>query len=186
MRARLLAFAPSLIYVVVAPVSVSLGLWLAFAAAFAIATQVFFKTRNLRRFDGAGLALFGVLALYNAFIEPDSSVAETNLVVECGLLVTALWSMSAGQPFTCQYRLARKLQDPLEFTRVHTLVTAIWTTCFAAMAGLSAAAVVMHRLSSIWADGLGLLLYAATLTFTWQVGAYIDKHEGKFPVLGKW
>ncbi len=179
------AFVPSLLYFVMAPVSVSVGLWLAFSAAFAIGVQAFGQTRKLRLFDAAGLALYGPLALYDGFVQPGSTVAETSLVVECGLLAAALWSMSAGQPFTAANRIARKLQDPVQLARAHTLLTALWTTSFAVMAALNAGTVVLHRLSPIWANGLALLTYAAALTFTWQFGAYIDRHQGNVPVLGK-
>lgn len=181
----MLAFVPSLIYFVVAPVSVSLGLWLAFSAAFAVAIRSFVHTRSFRLFDGAGLALFGLLALYDAFIQPGATVADTSLVVESGLLAAALWSMSAGTPFTAQYFLARTLTDPLQLVRAHTLLTALWTTCFATMAGLDAGTVVLHRLSPLWSGGLSLMAYAATLIFTWQFAVYIDRHQGKLPVLGK-
>jgi hypothetical protein len=181
----LLAFVPSLIYFLVAPVSVSLGLWLAFSTVFAIAIRSFVRTRSFRLFDAAGLALFGALALYDAFVQPGSTAPDTSLVVESGLLAAALWSMSVTQPFTAQYHLARRLTDPLQLTRAHTLLTALWTTCFATMAGLDAGTVVLHRLSPMWAGSLGLLAYAATLTFTWQFGLYIDKRDGKVPVLGK-
>lgn len=181
----MLAFVPSLIYFVIAPVSVSLGLWLAFSAAFAVAVRSFVHTRSVRLFDGTGLTLFGLVALYDAFVQPGSTVADTSLVVECGLLAAALWSMSAGMPFTAQYPLARTLTDPAEALRAHTLLTALWTTCFTAMAGLQAATVVLHRLSPLWSGGLALLTYAATLTFTWQFGVYIDKRQGKLPALRK-
>jgi hypothetical protein len=181
----LLAFVPSLLYFVMAPVSVSLGLWLAFSAAFAIGVHAFTATRKLRLFDAAGVALYGPLALFEGFVQPGSTVADTSLVIECGLLATALWSMSAGQPFTAAYRIARSLRDSGQSARVHALLTALWTTCFAAMAALDAGTVVLHRLSPLWANSLTLLAYAATLTFTWQLGAYIDRHEGNLPIVGK-
>lgn len=179
------AFVPSLFYFVMAPVSVSVGLWLAFSAAFAVGIHSFVQTRKLRLFDAAGLALYGPLALYEGFIRPGSTVAETSLVVECGLLAAALWSMSVSQPFTAAYRITRYQPDPAQLARVHTLLTALWTTCFAAMAGLDAGSVILHRLSTTWSNGLALLAYAGTLAFTWQFGVYIDKHRGNIPVLGK-
>jgi hypothetical protein len=181
----LFAFVPCLIYFVIAPVSVSLGLWLAFSAAFALGIRAFIATGALRVFDAAGLALFGALALYDGFVQPGSTVAPTSLAIETGLLVTALWSMSVSQPFTAQYRLTRRQHDPGLMSRAHTLLTALWSTCFALMAAAAAGTVILHRLSPIWANGLGLLAFVAMLTFTWQFGVYIDKRSGNIPLLGR-
>ncbi len=181
----MLAFLPSLIYFVMAPVSVSLALWLAFAVAFAIGIRVFVATRKLRIFDASGMALFGALALYDGFVQPGSTVADTSLVLETGLLAAALWSMSVSQPFTAQYRLFRREHDPLLLSRAQTLLTALWSTCFALMAAADAGTVILHRLSPLWASGLGLVLFAAMLTFTWQFGVYIDRHAGNIPLLRK-
>ncbi len=174
-----------MIYFVMAPVSVSLGLWLAFAAAFAVAIRAFIATSRLRIFDGAGLALFGALALYDGFMQPGSTVADTSLILESGLLVAALWSMSVSRPFTAQYSLFRRQHDPALVSRAQTLLTALWATCFAAMAAADAGTVVLHRLSPLWSNVIGLTLFAAMLTFTWQFGVYIDRHSGNIPLLGK-
>jgi hypothetical protein len=46
-----LAFLPSAIYYVMAPLSLSLALWLAFAAAFAVGLRYFGATGTVRIFD---------------------------------------------------------------------------------------------------------------------------------------
>jgi hypothetical protein len=181
----LLAFLPCLAYFLIAPVSVSLALWLAFATAFAVAIRAFVASRMLRIFDAGNLGLFAALTLYDAFVQPGSTPAEINLALEIGLLVTAVWSMSLRLPFTAQYRLVRKSHDPALLVRAHTLLTSLWATAFALMAAAAAATVILHRLSPVWAGGITLILFAAMLTFTWQFGAYIDRHPGNIPFLGK-
>jgi hypothetical protein len=171
-----LAFVPLLVYLVMAPLSVSLALWLAFAAVFAVAIRAFIATGSLRPFDAVGLVLFGGLAFYDGFIDPGGSATRTSMVIEIGFLAGAVWSMGMRLPFTAQYGLLPERCDPVLLDRANTLLTAVWSTCFALMAGANAWAVVLHRLSPIWASGLGLAAFAAALTFTWQFGLYIDKH----------
>jgi len=180
-----LAFLPSAIYFVMAPLSVSLALWLAFAAAFAVGLSFFGHTGRIRVFDAAGLVLFGALALYDGFVQPGTAAADTSIVLETGLLLTILWSMAANQPFTTQYRWLKQQADPAIQVKVHTLLTSLWATAFAALAGIDALTVVAHILAPGWASVLGLLLFGATLTFTWQFGLYIDKARGNIPFLGR-
>lgn len=177
----MLAFLPSAIYFVMAPLSVSLALWLAFAAAFAIALTFFGATRSIRIFDAAGLLLFAVMALYNGFVQPGTPVADTSIVLEGGFLLTILWSMATHRPFTVQYRWLSGRHEPELLIRAHTLLTAVWATTFAAMAGIDALTVVLHILAPGWASVAGLLLFAAMLTFTWQCGLYIDRGRATIP-----
>jgi len=168
-----------------APLSVSLALWLGFAAAFAVGIRAFGATRTVRIFDVSGLTLFGTLALYAAFVKPDFGPAEAGLVLETGLLSTIVWSMAIRQPFTVQYRWLKAPQDPVLIARAHTLLTAVWATCYAIMAAVNAVSVILHRLSPGWAGVLGLVVFAATLTFTWQFGVYIDKRGGDAALPGR-
>jgi hypothetical protein len=180
-----LAFLPSLIYFVMAPLSVSLALWLGFAAAFAVGTRAFGASRTVRVFDASGLTLFCALALYAAFVQPDFGPAEAGLVLETGLLTAILWSMAVRQPFTIQYRWLRAQHDPVIIARAHTLLTAVWATCYAAMAAINAVSVILHQLSPGWAGVAGIAVFAATLTFTWQFGVYIDSRGGTIPRPGR-
>ena len=177
------AFLPSLVYFVMAPLSVSLALWLAFAAAFAVGIHAFGAMRIVRIFDVCGLILFGALALYTGFVEADFGPADAALVMEAGFLVAILWSMAARQPFTMQYAWLKTELEPRAALRAHTLLTAAWATAYAAMAAISALAVVLHRLAPGWSGVLGLLVFAATLAFTWRFGVYIDKRGGNLPRL---
>jgi len=176
-----LAFLPSLVYFVMAPLSVSLALWLGFAAAFAVGIRAFGASRTVRVFDACGLTLFGALALYAGFVQPDFGPAEAGLVLETGLFTAILWSMAVHQPFTIQYGWLRAPNDPVVITRAHTLLTAVWATCYAAMAAINALSVILHLLAPGWAGVAGLVVFAATLTFTWQFGVYIDKRGGTIP-----
>lgn len=181
----MLAFLPSLIFFVVAPLSVSLALWLAFAAAFAVGMLAFGAARTVRVFDAAGLVLFGTLALYTAFVDTDFDAAKSALVLEAGFLTAILWSMAAHQPFTAQYRWLKARLEPQLVARAHTLLTSVWATTYAVMAAISAACVVLHRIAPGWSGVLALVLFAATLTFTWQFGAYIDRRGGAVPLVGR-
>jgi hypothetical protein len=181
----LLAFVPLLIYLVMAPLSVSLALWLAFAAVFAVAIRAFIARGSLRLFDGVGLALFVCLSFYEGFFAPGGSVTRTSMVLELGFLAGAVWSMAMRQPFTAQYGLIPERCEPAVLERANTVLTAVWATCFALMAGANVWAVVLHKLSPLWASGLGLAAFAGGLTFTWQYGLYIDRRSGNAPLMGR-
>jgi uncharacterized membrane protein len=179
------AFLPSLAFFALAPLSVSLALWLAFAAAFAIGLRAFGTTRKVRLFDATGLVLFAPLAFYTGFVDSDFGAANAALVLETGFLLAILWSMAVRRPITCEYRWLKAPHPPELAARAHILLTAIWATTYALMGGISALSVLLHRMSPGWAGILGLLLFATTLTFTWQSGVYIDKHGGDVPLIGR-
>jgi len=180
-----LAFLPSAVYYVMAPLSVSLALWLAFAAAFAVGLRYFGATGSVRVFDAAGLILFGVMAIYDGFVQPETAAPGTNLVLESGLLATILWSMAIRRPFTTQYRWLTAAHEPGFIIRAHTLLTALWATTYAGLAVIDCMTVVYHILAPAWASVLDFILVAAMLSFTWQLGVYIDKRPGKIPFLGR-
>ena len=177
----MLAFLPSLLFFVLAPLTMSLALWLGFAAAFAVGIRAFAATRSIRLFDAAGLILFGGLALYTAFVNSEFSPTETALVLDSALLAVILWSMAARRPFTADYSWLKGEHPPERIARADLLLTAVWATAYALMAAIAAAAVVLHRLAPGWANVWGLVVFAATLTFTWQFGAYIDRQATSRP-----
>jgi hypothetical protein len=181
----LLAFAPAFVYFVVAPVSVSLALWLAFAATFAAATKTFVESGRIRLFDAAGFVLFGLLALYDALFQVATTGKDISLVLEAGYLAAALWSMGAAQPFTAQYGLIPRQHDPELFWRANTMLSAVWATTFGFMAAADAATTILHRLSPLWGTGFGLAAFALALTFTWQFRLYMGRRAGLIPVLRK-
>lgn len=181
----MLALLPSAVYYVMAPLSVSLALWLAFAAAFAVGLRYFGATGSVRVFDAAGLVLFGVMAIYDGFVQPETAAPGTSVVLEGGLLAAILWSMAIRRPFTTQYRWLKTQHEPGFIIRAHTLLTAFWATTFAGLAAIDCLTVIYHILAPGWASVLDVILFGAMLSFTWQLGLYIDKRRGKIPFLGK-
>lgn len=174
----MIAFLPSLVFFLMAPLSVSLALWLGFAAAFAVGIHAFGTMRVVRVFDFCGLVLFGALALYTGFVQSDFGPAESALVLDAGFLAAILYSMAARRPFTTQYHWLTAEHPPEVLVRAHTLMTALWASAYAAMGGICAISVVEHRLLPVWAGILELVIFLAALTFTWRFGAYIDKRGG--------
>jgi hypothetical protein len=181
----LLAFVPPLAYFVVAPVSVSLALWLALAAAFAVGIQSFIEKGEVRLFDAAGFVLFGALAVYGALFRSATTGNDLNLAVELGYLAVAVRSLSIRQPFTAQYGLFPSLRDKTLDSRAHTVITAAWATTFALMAAADAATTVLHKLSAVWSTGFGLAAFAGALTFTWQFSIYIGRRAGSVSAFWK-
>ena len=177
----LLGLVPLVIFYVLAPVSLSLGLWLAFAAAFTLGVRAFVETGSVRYLDGAGMLLFGLLALYDAFIDRGATVIRTGMIVEAGLFAAALWSLWVRLPFTEQYLS----QGTGTVWRTNVVLTTIWTIAFAVMAGANAAAVFIPTISPAWTAGAGLAALAAALTFTWYFTIRIDRRTGDTPVLGR-
>lgn len=171
----MLAFLPSLVYFVMAPLSVSLALWLGFAAAFAVGLRGFGGARVVRLFDLCGLALFGALALYAGFVETGIGPAETGMVLETGFLVAIIWSLAAGRPFTAQYHWFKGEHDARTAFRLHLSIAVIWMMCYGVMAAIHAAAVFRHELLPGPAGVLGLVVFVGTLTFTWQFARTIDR-----------
>lgn len=179
----MLAFLPSAIYFVMAPLSVSLALWLAFAAAFTVGLRHFGATRQIRLFDITGLILFAALALYEGFVQAGAPATETSIVLAGGLLLAILWSMATNRPLTIQYRWLQKDHDPALLIHAHTLLTALWATTFAGISGLDFLSVSAHILDPGWVNILSLVLFAVMLTFTWRFGLYIDERRGNIPLL---
>lgn len=166
-----------------APLSVSLALWAAFAAAFALSLSHFGHTGHLRLFDAAGAVLYAVTAFYAAFVAPGAAAAETSIVIVPGLLAAIIWSMASGRPFTAEYPWLARKHDPDVIIRAHTILTALWATLFAALALIVSLTVVLHSLPPGWTNVLSLLLFVAMLIFTWRGGLYIDNHRGRIPLL---
>jgi len=180
----LLGLTPLLAYCVVAPLSLSLALWLAFAAAFTLAMRGFAAHRRVRLLDGTGLAVFGALVLYNGFLEPGMTLARVSMVVEAIFFVVVMWSLLARRPLTAQY-LPPQENDTAFLTRANTILSGAWAATFAAMAGMQATSTILHTVSPAWASGTGLVVLAGALAFTWQFVAYIEKRSRKAPAPGR-
>ena len=165
----LMGFAPFILFALLTNISVSLALWVAFAAAFAIGIRDFAHTRILRVLDVGSTILFGLLALYAGFIQPSLSVQAVRLVVDCGLLLIAATSMTIRNPFTLQY--ARE-QTPQEFwntpvfIRTNYIITAVWTLAFLVTTAADATATFNKKFPLSLDIGVGLAALALAVIFT--------------------
>jgi len=165
----LMGFAPFILFALLTNISVSLALWVAFAAAFAIGIRDFAHTRILRVLDVGSTILFGLLALYAGFIQPGLSVQAVRLVVDCGLLLIAATSMAIRNPFTLQY--ARE-QTPQEFwntpvfIRTNYIITAVWTLAFLVTTAADATATFNKKFPLSLDIGVGLAALALAVIFT--------------------
>ena len=184
----LLAFAPFAIFRVLVGLSVSLALWIAFAAAFSLGIRSFLETRVLRVFDSGSVVLFGLWALYDGFIERGVQISWIGLTVESGMFGIALWSLLVRRPFTAQYACdlipAGQRESPA-FKRSNYVLTAVWAATFAIMAAADAVVIFLHTASISLALGTGLAAFAGALTFTWWSAVFIGRHFGKTPHLRK-
>jgi len=184
----LLAFAPFAIFRVLMGLSVSLALWIAFATAFSLGIRSFLETRALRVFDAGSVVMFGLLALYDGFIERGLQISWIGLTLEIGMLGIALWSLFVRQPFTAQYAgelISAEQWESSVFARTNYMLTAVWAVTFAIMATADAVVIFLHTISVSLALGLGLAAFAGALTFTWWSAVFIGRHFGKTPFLGK-
>jgi len=137
----LVGFAPFLTFTVLSWLSISFGLWAAFAFAFALGLPEFLHTRTVRTLDGGGIALFGLSALLSAFLVALSNFNTARFVVIVGMLAIALTSFIQRQPLAAQY--ARAQSDPA-FRRKASIISAIWMLAFAVMAAMDGTAVYVH------------------------------------------
>ena len=178
----LLGFAPFAAFLLLARFSFSLALWIAFAAAFSLGIRAFVELGVLRLFDAAMTALFGLLALYDGFIDPGMRLAWIGLILEIGLSLTALWSLATKAPFTCQYALAPILSeygDEPFFIRTNYLLSAVWGGAFAVMAAMDALTLFVHTLPVSLLAVVGLAAFAGALTFSWYASVVIGRRIGK-------
>lgn len=180
----LLGFVPFVVFCVIARLSISLALWVAFATAFALSMRTFTETGVLKLFDAGGTLLFGLLALYAGFIEPGMDYPWVGFVLNLGLLGLVSWSLAARVPFTWEYSREQIPQEqwnaPL-FVATNYLMTWVWAGAFAVMAAANATVIFLHRVAPGLADAAGLLALVGALAFTWKSGVRISRHLGKTP-----
>jgi hypothetical protein len=171
----LLGFAPFIVFALVANVSISLGLWLAFAAAFVVTIRDFVESPTLRLLDAASVALFGVLALIIGFVMPGITLQVTRLVVELAYLLLALTSFLVSKPLTLEYgheHVPDEVWNTPVFRRANYLLTGTWAAGFAVMA-VSDAAVAIDGSMPLALDlaiGLGVLGIVIVLTVRYPAG----------------
>jgi len=137
----LLGFGPLITFMVLSRLSISFGLWAAFAFAFALGLPEFLHTRTLRTLDGGGIALFGLAAFLSAFLTALSNFNTARFVVIIGMLLIALTSFIRREPFAVQYAHG---EPDAPFRRKATDISAVWVIAFAVMMVMDGAAVYVH------------------------------------------
>ncbi len=165
----LLGLAPYIVFALVSAVSISLGLWLAFAAAFVITVRDFVESPTLRLLDAGALLLFAVLALFTGFIEPELSIQAVRLVADGCFLVMAIASLLLRRPMTLEYahqHPAKGAANTPPVLRVHYVLTAGWGLAFALMAAADATT-LLHPDIPLWLDlAMGLAILGLAIAFT--------------------
>ncbi len=182
--ALLIGFAPFVVFCILARLSLNLALWIAFAMAFSLGIRSFLETGVLRLLDAAGMVLFGLLALYAGFIQRGIELSWIGLVLEAGLLGTAVWSLKARRPFTSEYageQISPEQWYTPQFARVNYRLTLVWAATFAAMMAGDAQTLFLHTIAPNKAAVIGLVVLAAALIYTWQSGVQLGRRFGKTP-----
>src|SRR3954464_15568755 len=93
-------FAPFILFAALSRLSADLALWLAFAAAFVVTIRDFVESPSLRLLDGVSLALFGGLALWRGFAQPELSLTAVRTIVDAGLCLAIFISLLRRRPFS--------------------------------------------------------------------------------------
>lgn len=155
--ALLLGMAPFTAFAVLLALSLSMAMWVAFALAFTLGLQAFLDSGRIRSFDAANTLLFGLLAIFCAFIPPGITAAWVRLGVEGTLLAVMLVLLVRGRPFAAQYA-----REPSGQTLRLSLV---WAGALMTMA-VADAAVIFLSFSDAAAAVAGLVVLAGALTFT--------------------
>jgi hypothetical protein len=172
----LLGLTPFILFSLLTGLSVSLALWVAFAAAFAIGIRDFLHAKMLRQLDAVCLALFALLAIYTGFIQPSLSVPAVRMIADIGLLLLAVISIAMRNPFTAQYArddAPEELWATTAFVRANYVLAAVWSVAFAVMAAADAYATFTKKFpfSLDVAAGLGALALAIVFTMRHPAGS---------------
>ncbi|HUB84712.1 MAG TPA: hypothetical protein VL971_03395 [Rhizomicrobium sp.] len=172
----LLGFTPFILFSLLTGLSVSLALWVAFAAAFAIGIRDFLRAKTVRLLDAVCLALFALLAIYSGFIQPSLTVQAVRMIADAGLLLLAVISLAMRSPFTLQYsrdEAPEELWETPAFVRANYILAAVWSVAFAVMTTADAYATFNKRfpLSLDVAVGLAALALAIVFTVRYPAGS---------------
>lgn len=175
----LLGFAPFIVFAALTRVSVSLALWLALAAGFALGIRNFLHKRELRLLDCGSIVLFGGLALLAGFILPGISIGAVRLTVNGGLTILAFASIIFRRPLTLPYareQVAAALWSTPHFLTLNYRISTAWMAAFAAMA----VADVLTLLSYLPLSGdiaIGLVALVLAIVFTLRAAAASPSHS---------
>jgi hypothetical protein len=171
-------FAPFILFTVLSRLSVDLALWVAFATAFVVTIRDFVESPSLRLLDAGSLVLFALLALGRGFLDPNLSLAAVRFIAALSLFLLLALPLALKRPFSVDY--ARL--DPREagwppdlFWRVNYLVSAVWTTAFAAMAAADGAVTFDTGLPLYGSIAIALVALAGAITFTLRYPALAAK-----------
>jgi hypothetical protein len=165
----LLGFTPFILFSLLTGLSVSLALWVAFAAAFAIGIRDFLHAKTVRLLDAVCLALFALLALYTGFVQPSLAVQAVRMIADAGLLLLAVISLAVRNPFTLQYsrdEAPEELWDTPAFVRANYILATVWSVAFAVMTAADTYATFNKRFPLSLDVAVGLAALALAIIFT--------------------
>lgn len=177
----LLGFAPFIVFALLTSVSVSLGLWLAFAAAFVITIRDFVESPTLRLLDAGSVALFGLLALFTGFIEPSLTLPSVHLMVDAGFLGMALVSLGLRRPLTLDYgheHLPKEIWNTPAVRRSHYILTGAWAAAFAVMTAADLAGTWFSKLPISLDIAAGYAALGLAIVFTVRYPARLHTKSG--------
>jgi hypothetical protein len=165
----LLGFTPFILFSLLTGLSVSLALWVAFAAAFAIGIRDFLHAKTVRLLDAVCLALFALLALYTGFIQPSLAVQAVRMIADTAFLLLAIVSIVLRNPFTLQYgreEAREELWDTPAFVRANYSLAAVWSVALAVMTAADTYATFDKRFALSLDVAVGLAVLALAIVFT--------------------
>ena len=172
----LLGFAPFIVFALLTSVSVSLGLWFAFAAAFVITIRDFVESPTLRLLDAGSVLLFGVLALFTGFIEPSLTLSFVRLLVGMALV-----SLALRRPVTRDYgheHLPEEIWDTPAFLRTNYILTGAWALAFAVMTAADTAGIFFARIPLSLDIAVGFAALGLVIVFTVRYPAALAVRRG--------
>jgi hypothetical protein len=165
----LLGFTPFIIFTLLTSVSVSLALWVSFAAAFAIGIRDFLHAKMIRTLDAGCLALFSLLAIYAGFVQPSMTVQAVRMIADVGLFLLALVSIAMKNPFTLQYardEIPEADWGTPEFLRANYTLSGVWAATFSVMAIADGFATFSPKTPIALDIAVGLAALALAIVYT--------------------
>ena len=175
---------PFILFTILSRLSVDLGLWVAFAAAFVVTIRDFVESPSLRLLDAGSFLLFALLALGRGFLDPTLSLAAVRFIVSLSLLLLLGLPLAVRRPFSVDYARLDPREagwPPALFLRVNYLVSGIWTAAFAVMAVADGAVAFDAQLPLYASIAASVLVLAGAVTFTLRYPAYAAKNAASQP-----
>jgi len=174
----LLGFSPILLFVIVSNVSISLALWISFAAAFAVGIRTFLQKREIRILDAGNIVLFGGMTLLTAVAQVKNEAIM--LTIHAGLMLVVLYSLAVKRPFTLPYA-KEQTPEPIWqlpiFVQVNMTIASAWAAAFGVMT-LADLAALLGFLSLPLAIAIGLLALIGAIVFSVRYPSVVRKRFG--------